>query len=141
MFGKKKEIIKTQLDFKDWEKDLGFLNLILSRKKGITKEFIIGVYSKQKAEKDYISDEELEPHVQTAVNDVVSQIGDNYKNFLIEKYFGTYDNLIKYITEDIYVDLVSDTINRNVDKIRATVQKQQMTSVTDMNKIKQENKK
>lgn len=141
MFKKKKAEVKPQISYTDWEKDFGFLNLIMSRKKGITKEFVIGIYSNQKSDKDYLTDEELDPHVQSAVNEVMSQIGDNYKNFLINKYFGTEENLLKFITEDIYVDLVSDTINRNIGKIKLTLQKQQMNMVSKMNNIKQQNKK
>ena len=142
MFKKiKSDNTKIQLSYTDWEKDFGFLNLILSRKKGITKEFVIGIYSNQKANKDYLTDEELDPHIQSAVNDVMSQIGDNYKSFLINKYFGTEENLIKFVTEDIYVDLVSDAINRNIGKIKSTLQKQQINVISKMNTPKQQNKK
>ena len=51
VFSKKKIVKET--DYKTWEEDFGFLNLILKRKKGITKEFLIGIYATQKSDKDY----------------------------------------------------------------------------------------
>lgn len=127
---------KNLQDYTNWEKDLGFLNLILNRKKGITKEFLIGIYDKQKKDKDYLTDEELEPIISRVVNEVSVQIGEPYKNFLIKKYFGTESNLIIFITEDVYVDLVSDAINRNIKKISSTLQKNVLTAVSNLNKPK-----
>lgn len=127
---------KNLQDYTNWEKDLGFLNLILNRKKGITKEFLIGIYDKQKKDKDYLTDEELEPIISRVVNEVSVQIGEPYKNFLIKKYFGTESNLIIFITEDVYVDLVSDAINRNIKKISSTLQKNVLAAVSNLNKPK-----
>lgn len=143
MFGKKKEIQTTQddkhiRDYTTWEKDFGFLLLILSRKKGITKEFLISIYDKQKKDKDYLTDEELEPIITKVVEEVVSQVGENYKKFLIEKYFGTEANFISFITEDVYVDLVSDAIKRNSKKITTTVQNNLLKSLGHLNKGKSE---
>lgn len=133
LFNKKTEN-KKNLDYTNWEKDFGFLTLIMTRKKGISKEFIIGTYNRQKEETDYLTDDEIDPVVTRIVGEIFDQIGDNYKNFLINKYFGTQENLIKYISEDVYVDLVSDTINRNVKKITSNLQKKIINTISGMNK-------
>lgn len=132
---KEKEQKLTTNNYNDWEKDFGFLQLILSRKKGITKEFLIGVYSKQK-DKDYLTDEEIEKPIQNIVSEVITQIGDNYKNFLIEKYFGTLENLIKYISEDVYVDITTDAIKRNMTKISEQMTKKLIGSINTLNNKK-----
>lgn len=132
---KEKEQKLTTNNYNDWEKDFGFLQLILSRKKGITKEFLIGVYSKQK-DKDYLTDEEIEKPIQNIVSEVITQIGDNYKNFLIEKYFGTLENLIKYISEDVYVDITTDAIKRNMTKISEQMTKKFIGNISTLNNKK-----
>ena len=135
MFGKKKkEPEKPVISYKDWEQDLGFLTLILNRKKGITKEYLINTYSLQKKDKDYITDEELDPIIENIVTNVITQLGGKYKAFLIEKYFGSEENLLAFITEDVYVDLVSDTINRNVGKIKNNLQKELLNKLNNLNK-------
>ena len=137
-FRKEKPVEKEKpLDYTNWEKDLGFLTLILSRKKGITKEFLIGVYDKQKKDTDYLTDDELEPVVGNIVNEVVDQLGVKYKIFLIDKYFGSEESLVKFITEDVYVDLVSDSINRNIKKISSNIQKKFIKNLTGLNNPKQ----
>lgn len=140
MFGKKKKEkgAPVNIDYTNWEKDLGFLNLILSRKKGITREYLIKTYSRQKIEKDYITDEELEPIIEKTIGEVINEISGNYKLFLIEKYFGSENNLIKYITEDIYVDLVTDTINENIRKIKGNIQNKLLSTFSKTNKKKEE---
>lgn len=133
MFKKKPEI-KKEPDYTNWEKDFGFLTLITNRKKGISKEFLIATYNRQKAETDYLTDEEIEPVVSKIVFEIIGQLGKKYKDFLVDKYFGTDENLISYISEDVYVDLVSDTINRNVKKITSNLQKKIISSISGMNK-------
>jgi hypothetical protein len=136
---RKEKPVETEkpLDYTNWEKDLGFLTLILSRKKGITKEFLIGIYDKQKKDTDYLTDDELEPVVGNIVNEVIDQLGAKYKIFLIDKYFGSEESLVKFITEDVYVDLVSDTINRNIKKISNNIQKKFIKNLTGLNNPKQ----
>lgn len=136
MFHREKNIEKKPVDYTNWEKDLGFLNLILSRKKNITKQYVIAVYTTQKKDKDYLTDEELEPMISNIITEVIKQIGDEYKQFLISKYFGTEENLIKFISEDVYVDLTTDAINRNLSKISSNLQKELVNKVNNLNKTK-----
>lgn len=133
MFHREKNIEKKPVDYTNWEKDLGFLNLILSRKKGITKQYVIAVYTNQKKDKDYLTDEELEPIISKVITETIDQIGNEYKQFLISKYFGTEGNLIKFISEDVYVDLTTDAINRNLSKISSNLQKQFINNINNLN--------
>jgi hypothetical protein len=82
----KKKKIQIEPDYKTWEDDFGFLSLILKRKKGITKEFLINIYSSQKSDKDYLSDEEINPIVERIILETMEQIGEEYQNFLIKKF-------------------------------------------------------
>ena len=135
MFGKKKkEEPKKPVDYTNWDKDLGFLTLILSRKKAITREFLIGIYSQQKSEKDYLTDEEIETPIENIVLDVLKQLSDEYREFLIQKYFGTKESLIQYITEDVYVDLVNDAIKRNTGKIKSNIQANLLKNLSNISK-------
>lgn len=137
MFGKKPPVEKKEVvDYTNWEKDLGFLMLILSRKKGIVKEFIIGIYDKQKKDSDYLTDEEMDPIILNIVNETMNQLGSEYKEFLIKKYFGSEESLISFISEDVYVDLVSDAIKRNTKKITTTIQSGILKAVSNLNKSK-----
>ena len=136
IFKKKKQTdqpAKPQ-NYTDWEKDFGFLNLVLTRKKNITKQFLISVFNNQKADKDYLSDEELDPIITNIVNEVNSQIGSEYKDFLITKYFGTEKNFLIFVTEDVYVDLISDAINRNIKKINNTLKRRVVDNVLKSSK-------
>ena len=136
IFKKKKQTdqpAKPQ-SYTEWEKDFGFLNLVLTRKKNITKQFLISVFNNQKADKDYLSDEELDPIITNTVNEVNSQIGSEYKEFLITKYFGTEKNFLIFVTEDVYVDLISDAINRNIKKINNTLKRRVVDNVLKSSK-------
>ena len=136
IFKKKKQTDQTAKpqSYTEWEKDFGFLNLVLTRKKNITKQFLISVFNNQKADKDYLSDEELDPIITNTVTEVNSQIGSEYKEFLITKYFGTEKNFLIFVTEDVYVDLISDAINRNVKKINNTLKRRVVDNVLKSSK-------
>lgn len=136
IFKKKKQTDQTAKpqSYTEWEKDFGFLNLVLTRKKNITKQFLISVFNNQKADKDYLSDEELDPIITNTVNEVNSQIGSEYKDFLITKYFGTEKNFLIFVTEDVYVDLISDAINRNIKKINNTLKRRVVDNVLKSSK-------
>ena len=124
---------KPEFVYKDFEADFGFLNLILERKKGIAKQFFINVYASQKLDTDPITDEEVEGIISNVITDTITGIGDNYKNFLIEKYFGTVENLIKHISENVYIDLISEAIRSNNIKITAKLRKQSLEVLNKMN--------
>lgn len=135
MFGKKKQIPeKKTYNYIEWEKEFGFLNLIMTRKIRITKEFLIDVYNKQLSERDFLRDDDVEPLVDKGVKETLSQIGNNYKDFLIDKYFGTLENLVSFITEQFYVQLIAQTIDTNNKKIQDNSRRQIANLIQKMNK-------
>lgn len=133
MFGAKRQPEQKPEDYTKWQEDFGFLNLILNRKKNITKQYVINVYSNQKSETDYMTDDELEPIIENIVKECIEQIGKTYQDFLIKKYFGTFENLISYISEDVYVDIITDAINRNIGKIKSGLQKKIINNLSNLN--------
>lgn len=130
---KKLNTPEKEHDYTQCEKELFFLNLILTRKKNISKEFLIGVYNTQLTEKDYLRDEDIDEIIYKIVDEIVVEIGENYKNFLIKHYFGSIENLIKFISEDVYVELISDAINRNSNKSRTLLAKRASNMVSKLN--------
>ena len=136
MFRKKKKLEATPLQFNnylDWEKELGFLSHIMTRKQNITLNFLINVYSSQLNEKEYLRDEDIDPIIDKDVKETLDEISDAYKDFLISKYFGSIENLTKYITEDFYVTLAGATINTNKSKIRMNSQKKAIELISKFN--------
>jgi isoleucyl-tRNA synthetase len=122
-FGKKKQDKKQKpvlvhTDYNNWDKDLGFLTLIINRKKNITKNYYISIYSTQLKDTDYLRDEDLEDIILSGVTEVVNELSENYKNYLVDKYFKNEQELIKFVTEEFYVDLTSAAITQNADKIK-----------------------
>jgi hypothetical protein len=132
---KKKElpIDKNMTSYKDWEEDFGFLELIMSRKKNITKQYLIRTYSQQLGKDIYLQDADLEKIINNDVTEIFKAIGDNYKDFLIKKYFGSKEQLISFITEDVYVDLTSDAINANSKKVKVKLQSQALDTISSLN--------
>lgn len=129
MFGKKKKEEMARLsarasNYTDWDKDLGFLTLILTRKKNITKEFLLNTYNMQTTAKNPLTDADLEEPITNITIDILGSLGKNYKTFLVEKYFGSEERLIEYIAEDVYVDLVGAAIQINKGKARITLNTQ-----------------
>lgn len=139
MFGKKKKVKeeKPVLDYTKWAEDLGFLHLIMNRKKAIIKEYVIRVYSQQLNDDSYIRDEDIDPLITRCVSEVMNNIGRNYKTFLADKYFGDESQLIAYITEDYYAELVSESIKSNNKKIIKGLSGKKATDILKMNANKE----
>jgi hypothetical protein len=122
LFSKKKEEVqplKPQETFTEWEKEMGFLFTKMQRKKNIIKSFFIDIYDTQLVkDTDYIRDEDITEQIEKSVYEVFTEIGGRYRQHLVDKYFGSDAELIKFITEDFYVDLTSAAVNKNNTKIR-----------------------
>jgi len=127
--------------YTDWENDFGFLTLVANRKKDIAKEFNIKIYSKQLDNSSFISDDDINPIIDNLILDIYTTLGDNYKNFLIEKYFGTKESLIAFITEDVYIDMLTSTININNTKLKVSLQNSAMSKISKLNNNTKKEKK
>jgi len=139
-FGKKKvEQKPIDTNYQDWDKDLGFLTLILTRKKNITKNYFINIFKTQLKETDYITDEDLFPIIQQGVEETMSEISDSYKAYLITKYFRSEAELIKFVTEDFYVDLTTSAITQNGEKIKMNIIRKNVSTLSQkINRADQE---
>jgi len=134
LFKKKKEEPKVLFtDYTNWDKDLGFLTLLMTRKKNITKNYFINIYSSQLKDTDYVRDEDLEPIIIKSVNEIIKELSESYKIFLVTKYFGNEKELIKFLTEDFYVELSNAAIVQNTEKIRSNATKKRVIDVNKMN--------
>jgi hypothetical protein len=140
IFNKKKDIKSEILytDYNNWEKDLGFLTLIITRKKNITKNYYINIYSSQLKDTDFVRDEDIEPIIIKGVNEVMKELSESYKQFLYTKYFSGEKGLIKFLTEDFYVELTNAAIVQNSEKIKSNATRKRVTDLNRMNKDQQE---
>jgi hypothetical protein len=136
MFNKKRKeekIEEKEVSYIEWEKDFGFLEKLITRKKSVTENFLINIENSQRNEKDYLKDEDIVPIVEESVFSLISSIGAKYKNFLIEKYFGDLENFVKYLTEEFYIAYAIDTINKNTSKIKMSLQKSNLKILEKIN--------
>jgi hypothetical protein len=127
----KKEIKYT--DYTNWEKDIGFLTLIITRKKNITKNYYINIYATQLKETDFIRDEDIQEIIISGVKEVIDEISPSYRNYLTEKYFKDENELIKFITEEFYVDLTSSAIMQNAEKVKNNMVRKRALAVGRQN--------
>jgi len=142
IFNKKKDIKSEILytDYNNWEKDLGFLTLIITRKKNITKNYYINIYSSQLKDTDFVRDEDIEPIIIKGVNEVMKELSESYKQFLYTKYFSGEKGLIKFLTEDFYVELTNAAIVQNSEKIKSNATRKRVTDLNRMNAKDQQEK-
>lgn len=123
----------TYTDYTNWEKDIGFLTLIMSRKKNISKNFYIGIYATQLRETDYVRDEDLEDIIVRGVSEVIAELSPAYKAYLVDKYFGSEAELAKFVTEDFYVDLTGAAIEQNRTKINSNAVRRRAVDIGRQN--------
>ena len=142
MFKKNKkqepEKIIADTNFTVWQDDLGFLNLIMTRKKNITKNFYIEIFDKQLSNTDYITDEDIEDIIEETVKEVMTDLSPKYKQYLADKYFGSEMNLLKFVTEDLYVDFTSSAVIKNRDKVIKKTQQDRIKAIMAQNKKEDE---
>lgn|SRR5574344_182056 len=120
LFHKKKvEPVQKVFDYTKWEADLGFLTLCINRKTKISSDYVIKALSNQLINSnDYVRNEDISPEYVNIVNDVMISLSDNYKNFLIEKYFASEVELIKFVAETVYAALIDAAVLSNNKKMQ-----------------------
>jgi len=140
MFGRsKKEIPEpkkvTDSKYTEWQADIGFLVLTMTRKKSITKNFFIDTLMIQlTGPTDYIRDEDLAEIIESSVEEVINELAPAYKTYLADKYFGSIEALIKFVTEDFFVDFSNAAILKNKEKVAKGLMTQRVKAVMDNNK-------
>lgn len=132
------ELAKTKsvlLDYTKWEQDFGYLTLLINRKIEISKRFFLGILSDQLADsKNYIRDEDVQKEFNNIVSEIWNSISDNYKNFLVNKYFKNEQELIKFLAETVYSELVKIAITNNNDKISKIYSAELINKISELNK-------
>lgn len=132
------ELAKTKsvlLDYTKWEQDFGYLTLLINRKIEISKRFFLGILSDQLADsKNYIRDEDVQKEFNNIVSEIWNSISDNYKNFLVNKYFKDEQELIKFLAETVYSELVKIAITNNNDKISKIYSAELINKISELNK-------
>jgi len=127
--------IESTETFTEWDKEMGFLFVKMNRKKNIIKNYFIDIYATQlPKDNDYIREEDISEQMADGVFEVFTEIGGRYRTHLIDKYFGSNAELIKFITEDFYVDLTAEVISKNNAKIRLIAVKENVKRLSEQNK-------
>lgn len=124
---------QKEYSYSKWDEDFGFYLLISDRKKNITKTYLIDLYSSQKSERDTFNDDDLDIVVKGTTLDILNQLGDNYKNFLIDKYFGTLESLIYFVNEDVYVSLFNAALEAGIEKIKNLLTNKRIQNINERN--------
>lgn len=113
--------INTDTNYRDWDKDLGFLILQINRQIQYgTKYEIPSIMSVMKDNKsEFIKDNDLNETYASLTNEILTELSDQYKTYLCTKYFKDEQALAKFIYESIYTALVDASIEANNEKIQA----------------------
>lgn len=147
MFGKskkKKALIQqanvVDLNYSSWEKDLGFLDLIMKQKIEIAKQYDILLFAQMLKEKtDYIKQDDIQEIYTETSRQIYESIGDAYKNYLVKKYFGEDKQLLIYIEENVLHSFITTAIELNNNKMRqeeAAATKELINLLNSKEKIK-----
>lgn len=121
----KNELIKkieeyksAMLNYSSWEQDFGFLLLMMNKKITYSINFVINILSKQLNDSEYIHDDDIRKEFDNIVQEIYSSLSENYKKFLTMKYFSSNDELIRFISESVYSELLKSSIENNNSKIQ-----------------------
>lgn len=123
--------------FDDWENDFGFLMMCMQRELNMTIDMNVKIFAAQlEKSTDYVKDADmLEPYTKS-VNSVYEMMSDQYKQFLIDKYFGGEKMLITFIAETIYSEIVKAANDANNTKIKRIATESGIKILNKMNGIK-----
>lgn len=106
--------------YKGWVDDFGFLNLMMSKKMAIVKEYYIKPMTDRQQDGvkgSYIKGDDLDKMYLDVVTEIFSSLSKNYTDYLISKYFSDEKALIEFVSESVYSELVSSAVNANSGKI------------------------
>jgi len=148
MFGKKKQNDKPIMNYVNWEADFGFLLLMINTKVRYAKTFNIQAFAQLlKNKNDFIHDKDIDGEENEAdnvyletVDEIYSSLSNNYKNYLIEKYFGTEKALITFISESVREDILISAIQENQNKIKKDYAEKSIATVSELNQMNKERK-
>lgn len=121
--------------YSDLNADLGFLFMILTRKKDYAVAFLIKPRIDQMGDdKGFLNTGDIDTIVADIISETMQMISPLYKEFLLKKYFSDEEKLIQFITEDVFVDLVKNGIQFNNEKIKRVVVRNNLKNVEKLQK-------
>lgn len=140
LFRRKKQEPEKEVTYVDWEKELGFLDVLVRRELNIIRNIFSDLQATDEGR--HIDDERVSSVVTTSVGDVVAALSPKYLDFLGEKYFDGNDEVIKYITNTLYIATMSDVLKIHDQRNLALLRRQQFEladqKIKEMNEIKEE---
>jgi hypothetical protein len=122
-----------QFDYSKYDEDFKYLHYIINRERDIALNYILHPMEIQFDEKLTITDDDVNNVVSDVSEKVLGYLGDNYKTYLVDKYFTTLENLIVYIVEEVQTFLTSHAIVKNFDRAKRNLIKDRQISIFDMN--------
>lgn len=127
--------------YRDYETDLGFLTLLITRHLNMTKKYVIDPLVDRLNKTDYLRDEDFKEIHQTITASIMMDMSDQYKLMLCTKYFKDETRLIKFIDDNILFTLQTLAIDANRNRINKTYSEQFNVSVLNLNKALQKEEK
>ena len=97
------------------------------------KTFNLNVLNEQLDNKSYLNSSDITKFIDSSINNIIEKLSDKYISFLVEKYFRNRDELIAFITEEIFFDFTSSAINSNSSKIIQSIQAQNIEALRKRN--------
>jgi len=142
MFGKKRKKEQRPVNqamvnptyYSAWQQDLGFLTLIMERNINIHKAVFINPYIKQVDGSGMIRDEDINESIVDIIEAVYKSLSDEYIEFLSTKYFNGEDALLSFISDHVYMQVLNNANDANVDKMKSIYQNKLISRVSDLNK-------
>lgn len=139
--------VKQQLSilnsYSNYEADLGFLSLLITRHVNMAKRFVIDPLNDRLDKKDFLRDEDVKEIHNNITASIIMDISDQYKTMLITKYFKDETRLIKFIDDNILFTLQNLAIDANKNRIGKTyndVFQKSVLNLNNINKQKEEEK-
>lgn len=129
----KEEAPKIPVSYANWEQDFGFLTLVLARQVNMNNIFYIDAYSSQLDKFDTLKDSDLkDAHIEIVYN-VYKTFSKTYTDFLINKYFANEEELIQFISDNVYIELLNKADAKNKEKIRQFMYKKTVKNINAIN--------
>jgi hypothetical protein len=66
----------------------------------------------------FIHDSDIMDIYEHTVKDIMACLSDNYIQFMIAKYFKNEDQLVKFVSESVYVEIINSAIEANQNRIK-----------------------
>ena len=123
-----------------WEQDFGFLTLILTRNINMHKVFFIEPYIKQLDGSGTIKEEEITASIEDIIEAVFSSLSDTYIDFLVKKYFKDQSELLDFISDEVYVEVLKNATDANRAKLNKVYQKNFVKKINTLNNLNKEKK-